>query len=700
MLKSEFRLIAALMLVLMLALAACSAQPGPAANTDVPQTGTTPEAVLPETEAPEQTPEATETIVELEGTRWLLAALGEPGAESPVVEGSEVTLEFRSDGQAVGSGGCNSYSSLFQVDGNTIRFEPVISTMMACAQAEVMDQEALFYQALEAASEFELDGDRLAIWYNNGQGVLRFERAGGEVDETPAAELLCSGVVDAAEQSWDVCRSERFGFEVQYPQDAELREQTETTARIDLPFTAGTNLTEKYLDISVVENAESCTSPLAEGHDPATVPTEMVVIGDYTFTRQTGQGAAAGNRYDWTAYLIEQDERCVSMDFVLHSFTPELQATPPPEYDQEAESEIFEEIVATFRWLSDPTTPTETPAAQNTPTVAAVTPQAERINFASGAASAAVSGELPASGSDLYVLRALAGQTMTVELSFDEGRAILAVWGADGTVLMSDHAEASRFSGQLPSTQDYYIHVKGRPDGETKYRMTVSIPPLQGGESTPAPERITFRTGATSAEVSGRLRASGSDLYVIRALKGQTMTVELGFSVGKAILAVWGADGTVLLSDHAEATRFSGVLPSTQDYYILLKGRPDGETRYDLVVSIPPLSGSQPTPVPERISFERGATSAEVTGRLGASESDLYVIRALEGQTMTVELGFAEGKAILSIWGADGTVLISDHAEATRFSGELPATQDYYIHVRGRPEGPTRYDLVVSIPPL
>src|SRR5690606_39716334 len=93
-------------------------------------------AVLPETEAPEQPPEATETIVELEGTRWLLAALGEPGAESPVVEGSEVTLEFRSDGQAVGSGGCNSYSSLFQVDGNTIRFEPVISTMMACRSEE------------------------------------------------------------------------------------------------------------------------------------------------------------------------------------------------------------------------------------------------------------------------------------------------------------------------------------------------------------------------------------------------------------------------------------------------------------------------------------------------------------------------------------------------------------------------------------
>jgi hypothetical protein len=76
------------------------------------------------------------------------------------------------------------------------------------------------------------------------------------------------------------------------------------------------------------------------------------------------------------------------------------------------------------------------------------------------------------------VLSALEGQTLTVELSFTEGRAILAIWGADGTVLMSDHAEASSFSGVLPSTQDYFILIKGRPDGETVYSMKVTIPPL------------------------------------------------------------------------------------------------------------------------------------------------------------------------------------------------------------------------------
>jgi hypothetical protein len=200
-----------------------------------------------------------------------------------------------------------------------------------------------------------------------------------------------------------------------------------------------------------------------------------------------------------------------------------------------------------------------------------------------------VTGHLQASGSDLYLLSALKGQSMMVDLSFTKGQAILVIWGEDGNVLMSDHAEASHFQGVLPSTQDYYIHVKGRPDGETDYSMRVTIPPLGANQPTPTAERIHFQAGATSATVSGHLQASGSALYVLSALGGQTMSVDLSFSNGRAILAIWGADGNVLMSDHAEASHFSGVLPSTQDYYILLKGRPDGSTDYSMRVSVPPL---------------------------------------------------------------------------------------------------------------
>ena len=102
----------------------------------------------------------------------------------------------------------------------------------------------------------------------------------------------------------------------------------------------------------------------------------------------------------------------------------------------------------------------------------------ERITFAPGSTIATVTGSLPASGSDRYVLRAFAGQTMNVNLTFSEGRAILVVWGADGTVILTDHAEVSSFQGVLPATQDYYVRVRGRPGGSTTYSMTVSLPPL------------------------------------------------------------------------------------------------------------------------------------------------------------------------------------------------------------------------------
>jgi heat shock protein HslJ len=102
---------------------------------------------------------------------------------------------------------------------------------------------------------------------------------------------------------------------------------------------------------------------------------------------------------------------------------------------------------------------------------------AERITFAPGATSASLTGNLTASTSDLYVLRALAGQTMSVNLAFTEGQAILVVWGEDGDVLLSDHTEVSSFERVLPTTQDYYIQVKGRPDGNTSYGMTISIAP-------------------------------------------------------------------------------------------------------------------------------------------------------------------------------------------------------------------------------
>jgi heat shock protein HslJ len=131
--------------------------------------------VLTETLPAETAPGETES--NLTGTQWQLISFGAPGAEVPVVEGSTVTLEFNINGQAGGSGGCNSYGGEYQVEDNVLSFSQIVSTLMACADSNVTQQEQQFFQALESAGRFELTEDQLTIQYDGGQGVLNFVSA-------------------------------------------------------------------------------------------------------------------------------------------------------------------------------------------------------------------------------------------------------------------------------------------------------------------------------------------------------------------------------------------------------------------------------------------------------------------------------------------------------------------------------------------
>jgi putative hemolysin len=117
------------------------------------------------------------------------------------------------------------------------------------------------------------------------------------------------------------------------------------------------------------------------------------------------------------------------------------------------------------------------------------------------------------------------------------------------------------------------------------------------------------------------------------------------------------------------------------------------------------VAASQSEPEATRIQFAPGAISAQVQGGLAPNGVDRYVLSAMAGQEMTLNLSVTSAgdpvvvSAILVIWGADGTVLISDHAGATSWVGLLPATQDYYIDVRSVDQAPIDYTLEVIIPP-
>ncbi len=104
--------------------------------------------------------------------------------------------------------------------------------------------------------------------------------------------------------------------------------------------------------------------------------------------------------------------------------------------------------------------PTATPQPSGPP---------QRIVFPAGGTTATVSGIAPQS----YVLRALAGQVMSIQL-YADGIAAFSVSGADGTVLKSSGIGAGSWSGDLPSNQDYTITVIP-VSGSTGFTLVVTV---------------------------------------------------------------------------------------------------------------------------------------------------------------------------------------------------------------------------------
>lgn len=194
-----------------------------------------------------------------------------------------------------------------------------------------------------------------------------------------------------------------------------------------------------------------------------------------------------------------------------------------------------------------------------------------RVAFDPGTTSAILSGSLTAHQGRDYILRAQGGQLLEIEVS-PSNSVQLIIYGFDGTVLRSGMGEGSSFRGELPSSQDYLVSVRAG-EQSVSYTMSVIIP-----------RRISFQRGAISGTEFGRVSANKSQYYVLRASKNQTMQVEVS-STEAVQLMIYGADGTVLKSGMGEGASFKGVLPSSQDYVVVLRAGANS-TRYTLKVTI------------------------------------------------------------------------------------------------------------------
>ena len=222
-----------------------------------------------------------------------------------------------------------------------------------------------------------------------------------------------------------------------------------------------------------------------------------------------------------------------------------------------------------------------------------VSPRAQRLFFGAGADTITRTGVLNFGGANRYVIKLGANDDFSVSVdSGPNNNVILILWGQDGTVLISDHADASSWSGITPTTQDYYIDVRAINGTSANYTLSVYARPLSPPPPNQSIKRITFPPGTFSATVAGQVSAGNINEYVLKANGDQRMLVSVtptSTTAQPVVLSVVGADGTVLLSSMPGANTFSGVLPSSQDYFLKLSGTGSTYTIFRLTVTVEPF---------------------------------------------------------------------------------------------------------------
>jgi LysM repeat protein len=198
---------------------------------------------------------------------------------------------------------------------------------------------------------------------------------------------------------------------------------------------------------------------------------------------------------------------------------------------------------------------------------------------------------LGAGSKHYYLLNAGAGLTLEVTLTAPSGFT-LAILGADGSTIQSANTNLT-FRGVLPKAQDYIL-VVASGSSAADYGMSVAIP-----------LRILFAANTTVATLTGTVPANLSQFFILHAAQGQTLNVT-ATPDDKLQLIIYGVDGSVLRSGMGQGASFTGVLPSTQDYFLVLRSANQVQA-FTLIVSIP-AGSSIPVTSTKSYTVQRGDT--------------------------------------------------------------------------------------------
>ena len=357
-------------------------------------------------------------------------------------------------------------------------------------------------------------------------------------------------------------------------------------------------------------------------------------------------------------------------------------------------------------------TETETAVSQPTTTSTAQPPQPVRIEFTQGTTGTSLQGSLAQGMTQRYILRALSGQHMMVQLSGDVADLALAVIGQDGTVLQSQTSNLTSWQGLLPTTQDYFLDVTSGATRSFALNVTVISIPTPTATINLSPERIQFLQGTTSATKPGTLGMEQSKVLTLGAQAGQRMAFELTSS-NAPINITLTYPGTTLfhearIDQSANLYRTTGqyTLPLDGDYAFRFTNAGTAVTDYTITFSITDSSTQGDTPV--RVQFLPGSTSATLPGNISTADgARTFVLTAVSGQIMNVQLLADSTPLFATVSGPNGALLAQQSGAyqenvekfETALAITLPSTGDYIISLSpiGAAPPPTDFEITFTI---
>jgi len=136
--------------------------------------------------------QAKQTIEELKliGTSWQADSFGgpDPADQLAVIPGSRLTLNI-GPVRYGGTGGCNFFLGVYEVDGDVMRFMTPATTVATCTPPEVMNQEGTYLASLRNIIAYSKDGDQLLGYTADDQLLITFSPAPTVTFESTVWEL-------------------------------------------------------------------------------------------------------------------------------------------------------------------------------------------------------------------------------------------------------------------------------------------------------------------------------------------------------------------------------------------------------------------------------------------------------------------------------------------------------------------------------